>query len=219
MICARVAAALVFCLASLFASTATAGEEQHPYFPLKLGSTWTYQFPHFNDPGHLSSEIDRVTKANEREHTYEVEKETRIGTLTPIKNVWHYELRAGSVLWVGIPDEALAPIVLRANLTKGMHWKEGGPVNIRECRVVDFVRLKTPSGDYKNVAKLLVEASFVNPRASQEQHFSTTNEYYAPNVGLVRVEIANAKGPAPDGTTGKVWTYQELVSYSEGEGQ
>lgn len=206
--------AFVFYVASLSAMIARASEGQHPYFPVKLGSTWMYQFPSFNAPDKLTSAVAKVTKVDDAEHTYTIEETMHLGTVPPITGTWFYELRAGNILSIGATTAvggsktyAIAPILLQADLTKGMHWKAGAPDPIRDCSVVDFITLKVPSGEYTHVAKILVNGSYIDPATNQEKHALTTYEYYAPDVGLIKVEVLEQSG--------QITTYQELVSYSQ----
>jgi len=109
-------------------------------------------------------------------NTYTVEFTMRMGTLQPIRNLRIYEVRGGNVLEMGGTSGPLsdarwntafrhiqAPIVLKANLTKGMHWKEGPKDGMRDCEVLDFVTVKVPAGEYKNVAKVGVKETYIDP--------------------------------------------------------
>jgi hypothetical protein len=105
-----------------------------------------------------------------------------------------------------------APIILKAKLTKGIHWKDGPPNHMRACEVVDFVTVKVPAGEYKNVVKLLVKLSYISHETGREQYLPSNGlgfyEYYAPNVGLVKVDLPNKDGPTTP--------FMDLISYTPG---
>lgn len=213
-------AAVLFVLAP-----ATHAQQQHPYFPLQRGSTWTYHYPSAPDPEARaqSSETHKVVNVDAAENTYTVEHTTRLATLPPDKITHVYEVRGGNVLDMGQTAGMLtaamgmdpsfkmnfpAPIVLKANLTKGMHWEEGPTTGTRACEVMDFVTVKVPAGEYKNVAKLRVKVTYISKETGKEELFVTSFEYYAPNVGLVKTDVLEKDGRTP--------TFVELVSYTPG---
>ncbi len=207
--------ALCGLLALLTSTAAIAQKQQHPYFPLTLGATWTYQYSAATIPNPdtrvLSSETHKVVNVSTADNTYTVEKTSRIGTLPSEKTRTFYEVRNGNVLDMryepisgpmtdmaktlaaGGPNVP-APIVLKANLTKGMHWKSGPTTNstntitTRTCDVLDFVSVKVPAGEFHNVVKLRVTTTYHSDATGRGDSL-TTFEYYAPNVGLIKTDL------------------------------
>lgn len=194
---------------------------QHPYFPLKAGATWTYTYPEVVDPSNSSSNVRHVIDASDVDGTYRVQEDQRIATLPRTRVVHTYEIRNGNVLLMsdelsgdfpgslgtqGRHLKVPAPIVLGANLEKGMHWKGGPTKGMRECTVLDFVDLRVAAGTFEKVAKILVKISYISSDTNREKFGPTTHEYYAPNVGLVKIDVLLE--------TGKFGTYLELTEYS-----
>jgi hypothetical protein len=215
--------AIVLCLAFFSVSVAMAEEHQHPYFPLRLGDTWTYQYPpSANDPDQHNTETRKVVEADPADNTYAVEHTVRLSTLPAGTFGLIYEIRGGYILNMGKTpsraDIALgdtqatlfapAPIILKPHLIKGMRWKDGPPNNTRACEVLDFVTVKVPAGEYRDAAKVRVKLSFISHETGRETYVPTTDEYYAPNVGLVKVDLVHK-----DGSTER---FLELTSFSEG---
>ena len=185
------------------AATTAFAQQQQPYFPLQRNTTWTYRLPATVDPA-INSKTVKVVHVNVAENTYTVEYIIRLGTLPHTKNFLIYEVRGGNVLEMGraggfTPNYYYIParIVLRANLTKGMHWKEGPKDALRDCEVLDFVTVKVAAGEYKNVAKIRVKEIYSDPQTNKEQLVATHIEYYAPKVGLVRHDVLNDKDGHP----------------------
>lgn len=101
-----------------------------------------------------------------------------------------------------------ALVVLKAQLSKGMRWKDGPTTRMRACEVLGFVALKVHAGEYTNVAKLRVKNTYISSDTGKEEHAPTTNEYYAPKVGLVKVELVRQDG--------SIKTFIELTKFTPG---
>jgi hypothetical protein len=170
--------------------------QQHPYYPLHRGATWTYRVPRSRTQVFTRT----VVEAKEASHIYTVEATTHLTALgEEDTGIYRYEV-SGDVVEVGhgaasTPVAEMAgshSVVLKETLAKGMRWKCDG-----DCEVVDFITLAVPAGEYTNVAKILVRKG-----AFAEVH------YYAPDVGLVKIDLIHDDGPP---------TFLiELVSYASG---
>src|SRR5262249_43083319 len=152
----------------------------------------------------LHGKTFKVVSADVGAHTSTVESIFRLGTLPPIRHVILYEMRGGTVLergrTTGLPGvnyhwepHLEAPIILKANLTKGMHWTHQAKDALREYDVLDFVTVRVAAGTFTNVAKIRVQYSSTNPTTTEEQSVITEIEYYAPKVGLVRHDVLDEK--------------------------
>jgi len=48
--------------------------------------------------------------------------------------------------------------------------------------------VKVPAGEYKNVAKVGVKETYIDPETRKEKIVQISIAYYAPNIGLVRTD-------------------------------
>lgn len=135
----------------------------HPYFPLRRGATWTYRLPSMG----AQTIIRKITDASDVTHTFTMEETMHLAVLPMTdKIVYRFELSGGDVRELGhapaptplAVTSGPRPIVLKANLSKGVRWKgcgaNSGHTANTECEVVGFVTVTVPAGEYKNVAKL-----------------------------------------------------------------
>jgi hypothetical protein len=194
---------LAIVAAAVIVTTPTQAQ-QHPYFPLQKGATWTYRLPSMG----AQVVIRKITDANTATHTYTMEEAMHLAVM-PVtdKVLYRFKLDAGNVLQLGhapVPTPLVVTgppaVILKENLAKGMHWKgcggATGHTTDADCEVVGFVTVSVPAGEFKNVAQILV---------GKKGGLVQSYDYYAPNVGLVKIQDLDERAPL-----------MELVSFTPG---
>ena len=89
----------------------------------------------------------------------------------------------------------------------GKSWKkDDDKEDIHEWKVVSFGEISVMGGTFKDVIAIDHIASFIDSKTKKKKIFTTSREYYAPNIGLIRTDVKDSK-------TNKFDMYSELVEY------
>lgn len=151
------------------------------YFPLKAGSTWTYQ-GHGNEYASFERQLEYVKNG------YGQLREANGGTVSSSvyqvsdQVVTRVFTRGESYISTNMLDNGFSPndntIIIQAPLQKGNSWHSDDNIN-REI-VTLSATIDTPAGQFKNCLHIRMASAG-----------SITNEYYAKGVGLVKREFVS----------------------------
>lgn len=190
---------LLFGIGLFFCSLLIA--ETVDYYPLKIGNKWTYKFGNKS-----STQIIEIIKYEENDNAFVFQQTTLLGTFAPMtvsdliskksKKVNRIaSMPYGSYAWEYLSKPE---VILQFPLSIGSTWKTAYHGDKETFKVLSKITLKVSAGEFKNVFKIKLVTQVGEGQV-------TSYRYYAPNVGLIKEEMARE-----DGT---ISTIIELKSY------
>lgn len=181
------------------------------YFPTSIGSTWTYY-----DSKNVMKTTVEIIGYDEKNDAYQFFETTEfpgIGTTLHLKLI-----KVDNELVQIIADRSKAPfdnqpsnwkeysgnIALKSPYTKGSKWVSKQSDSFIEHEVLGIVNAKVGAGNFSNVLLTKDVGKYVDGQGNYKV-FATTFSYYAPKVGLIKIEVEGANGKA---------IFKELQEYS-----
>lgn len=161
--------------------TQTAAVKLGDYFPLKAGSTWTYQ-GQGNEYASFERQMEYVKNG------YGQVREANGGTVS--SSIYHVTDQAVTRVFTrgesyeskNMLDPGFSPndntMIIKAPLQKGNRWHSDD--NISREIVTLAATIDTPAGEFKNCLHIRMAGAD-----------SVTNEYYAQGVGLIKREFVS----------------------------
>ena len=180
------------------------------YYPLKAGNEWNYTYPW--GKGQAEEKVV-VEEFYDEYNAYLVREITKIASAPPMTLERLIDKRKTMILDIGSRGgfgssdwTFYSQILLQFPLKVGKSWKydqQGSPV---ECSVVGISDLKVEAGQFSNVVEVKKVIFGSKKKGKKSEPIMEELRYYAPKVGLVKVESVDPK-------KGTKMTFMELTDY------
>lgn len=178
---------IIFFPSSIFSQNQS--DELSIYYPLKVGNVWVFR-------GMLPEDISthKVIEYSKKHNAYLVELELLIGKFYQRDEIRENKVHRRRMGSNKLASDFIAEVVLQSPLKEGKSWNAEtdarGSGGARR-KVLGFVNLKVAAGDFKDVCKIEYVIYKRDKRVKKEEILLRAYEYYAPKVGLIKVETSN----------------------------
>ena len=198
----------------LFFTITVISQTSIDYYPLKVGYEWKYKL----GPEGLGEERFIVTEADKYDsylikHMMNISEQ--FNAAFPFINEKLLQKKDGKVLLLGEHNLLSNTnwefydniIILESNLQLGQSWKNEKPNgDFEEYKVIDISDFSVAAGNFKDVLIINKNMGGIDDKSKKRKIIIRTKEYYAPNVGLIKVEVFEPSKNAYE-------AFQELVEY------